>query len=59
MLKSVCPFVYIEPTSGLDSYGALKVMERASMWATRGKIIMCTIHQPRKQIWDLFDDVII
>ena len=39
-----------EPTSGLDSYAALKIIQKASDWATRGRIVLCTIHQPRDQV---------
>jgi len=47
-----------EPTSGLDSYQALNVVQALKrLCETRGAIVVCSIHQPRQKIVDLFDDV--
>ncbi|KAM3570024.1 hypothetical protein VYU27_007902 [Nannochloropsis oceanica] len=48
-----------EPTSGLDSYAALKVMEMMSKFCAEGRLIVCTIHQPRSQVYDLFNKVLV
>ncbi|CEF97435.1 ABC-2 type transporter [Ostreococcus tauri] len=47
-----------EPTSGLDSFQAEKVMKTLSKLAKEhGKTVVCSIHQPRSSIVDLFDDL--
>lgn len=40
---------HTEPTSGLDSFAALKVMEMMAKFCGEGRLIVCTIHQPRSQ----------
>ena len=45
-----------EPTSGLDAASALGIMKLVSQLATEKHIaIMCTIHQPNTDIWNMFD----
>ena len=46
-----------EPTTGLDSYAALSVMEHMSALAKLGHTIITTIHQPRAAIWAKFHRV--
>jgi ABC-type multidrug transport system ATPase subunit len=47
-----------EPTSGLDSFQAQRVMETLSRLAReQGKTVICSIHQPRSSIVELFDDL--
>eukprot|EP00026_Physarum_polycephalum_P000722 Phypoly_transcript_00723.p1 GENE.Phypoly_transcript_00723~~Phypoly_transcript_00723.p1 ORF type:complete len:1358 (+),score=194.06 Phypoly_transcript_00723:83-4156(+) len=48
-----------EPTSGLDSFMALNVMEALVRLARRGRTVICTIHQPRSDIFQLFDSVML
>lgn len=48
-----------EPTSGLDSYSALKVMELLKNLTKWGITVVCTIHQPNSQIWEILDKTII
>ncbi|ORY43825.1 P-loop containing nucleoside triphosphate hydrolase protein [Rhizoclosmatium globosum] len=49
-----------EPTSGLDSANALGILETIKKIAVdRGMIVLMTIHQPRTEILDLFDKVIL
>ena len=48
-----------EPTSGLDSFAALKVMEMMAKFCAEGRLIVCTIHQPRSQVYELFNKVLI
>lgn len=49
-----------EPTSGLDSYSAYTVVQTLSTLAKRyGRTIILTIHQPRSNIYNLFDSLIL
>ena len=49
-----------EPTSGLDSYNAYSIMNKLRALAhDNGQTIVCTIHQPRQMIYQLFDKVIL
>ncbi|KAK9834135.1 hypothetical protein WJX81_001128 [Elliptochloris bilobata] len=42
-----------EPTTGLDSFAALNIMDHMSCLAALGHTIITTLHQPRTAIWDL------
>jgi len=44
-----------EPTSGLDAFNALNVMYTLRQLASRGRTIVSTIHQPRSNIFVMFD----
>ncbi|XP_014279356.1 protein scarlet [Halyomorpha halys] len=46
-----------EPTTGLDSYSAFSVIEQLRQLAARGKVVICTIHQPASGIFDMFQSV--
>lgn len=49
-----------EPTSGLDSYSAHMVMQTLVELARKyNKTILCTIHQPRSDIYALFDELLV
>ncbi|XP_065210811.1 protein scarlet-like [Planococcus citri] len=49
-----------EPTTGLDSFTALKlIMIMKNMTSQRGKTIICSIHQPNEKIFDLFQQIIL
>lgn len=49
-----------EPTSGLDSYHAYHVMATLVKVAKRfQRTIICTIHQPRSDLFGLFDSVLL
>ncbi|KAK9834196.1 hypothetical protein WJX81_007595 [Elliptochloris bilobata] len=42
-----------EPTTGLDSFAALNIMDHMSCLAALGHTIIATLHQPRTAIWDM------
>ena len=48
-----------EPTTGLDATSAFQLVRTLKNLATKGRTIITTIHQPRSEIWDLFDNLII
>ncbi|KAF2072983.1 hypothetical protein CYY_005695 [Polysphondylium violaceum] len=48
-----------EPTSGLDSSTAYTVMKAVRNLANSGRTIICTIHQPRYNIFDMFDSLLL
>jgi len=49
-----------EPTSGLDSTTSLQLVKKLKeVSETHDRTVMCTIHQPRSEIFDLFDNVIL
>eukprot|EP01055_Gregarina_sp_Pseudo9_P005489 Gregarina_sp_Pseudo_9__5488@NODE_701_length_2347_cov_46_097487_g662_i0_p1_GENE_NODE_701_length_2347_cov_46_097487_g662_i0NODE_701_length_2347_cov_46_097487_g662_i0_p1_ORF_typecomplete_len651_score31_01ABC_tran/PF00005_27/1_4e35ABC2_membrane/PF01061_24/5_3e32AAA_21/PF13304_6/1_6AAA_21/PF13304_6/3_6e05SMC_N/PF02463_19/1_9SMC_N/PF02463_19/0_002AAA_15/PF13175_6/0_063AAA_15/PF13175_6/0_29RsgA_GTPase/PF03193_16/2_3e05AAA_25/PF13481_6/6_3e05AAA_29/PF13555_6/8_2e05AAA_16/PF13191_6/0_00017ATPase/PF06745_ len=49
-----------EPTSGLDAslaYDVIKILD--SITQTHGRTVLCTIHQPRSQVYHLFDTLLL
>nr|WOD55117.1 ABCG transpoter Brown [Hymenopus coronatus] len=48
-----------EPTTGLDSYNASTVVEKLRHLATRGKVVLCSIHQPTSDVLNCFHQVIL
>lgn len=48
-----------EPTTGLDSYSAQKLVSIMNAMASTGRTIVCTIHQPSSQIFNMFSQVIL
>jgi ABC-type multidrug transport system ATPase subunit/ABC-type multidrug transport system permease subunit len=48
-----------EPTSGLDSSIAFEVMSTMRGVITRERTCLCTIHQPSREIFALFDTVVL
>jgi ABC-type multidrug transport system ATPase subunit len=44
-----------EPTSGLDSFNAQNVMQTLLQLAKSGRTVVTTIHQPRSDIFNMFD----
>lgn len=57
ILFNIFYFVYllffniVEPTSGLDSQAAAKVMDVVQRIAKTGRAVICTIHQPSSSIF--------
>ena len=46
-----------EPTTGLDSYASVELMETLKSLSRQGKLIVVAIHQPRYAIYKLFDSI--
>eukprot|EP00817_Percolomonadidae_sp_ATCC50343_P006831 CAMPEP_0117428628 /NCGR_PEP_ID=MMETSP0758-20121206/8292_1 /TAXON_ID=63605 /ORGANISM="Percolomonas cosmopolitus, Strain AE-1 (ATCC 50343)" /LENGTH=578 /DNA_ID=CAMNT_0005215087 /DNA_START=553 /DNA_END=2286 /DNA_ORIENTATION=- len=48
-----------EPTTGLDSFNALKVVQCLKKLAEKGRIVIMSIHQPRTQVFTLCDELLL
>ncbi|KAG2433874.1 hypothetical protein HXX76_008227 [Chlamydomonas incerta] len=48
-----------EPTTGLDSFQAEKVMSTLKALAGSGHTVVASIHQPRSSIFAMFDDLVL
>jgi ABC-type multidrug transport system ATPase subunit len=48
-----------EPTTGLDATSAFQLVRTLKNLAGKGRTVITTIHQPRSEIWELFDNIII
>ena len=48
-----------EPTTGLDSSTAMELVRTLVGLAGRGQTVLLSIHQPRKDIFEMFDHVIV
>ncbi|XP_050345027.1 protein scarlet-like [Nymphalis io] len=48
-----------EPTTGLDSSSAQKLMILLRASAVQGKTVICTIHQPSSELMALFDKLVL
>ena len=44
-----------EPTTGLDAYNSQQVIYTLKKLALAGRTVICTLHQPRSSIFDMFD----
>jgi ABC-type multidrug transport system ATPase subunit len=48
-----------EVTTGLDAASAFQLVRTLKMLARKGRTIIITIHQPRSEIWGLFDNLVL
>ena len=48
-----------EVTTGLDASTAFQLVTTLKALAVKGRTVICTIHQPRSEIWNLFDHVLL
>lgn len=54
------PLMFVdEATSGLDSFMAQNVVHTLKMMVSKGRTILCTIHQPSSEVYDMFDEVLL
>ncbi|CAM9624413.1 unnamed protein product, partial [Chrysoparadoxa australica] len=56
-----CPALLFldEPSTGLDSSNALRLMQLIKNIADRGTTVLASIHQPRQDIFDMFGRVVL
>ncbi|OQR90287.1 ABC transporter [Achlya hypogyna] len=60
LLRLPSVLILDEPTSGLDSTSSLLLVKLlAQLAAQQGLTVVSTIHQPRAEIFELFDDVVL
>ncbi|KKY31154.1 putative pleiotropic drug resistance protein 1 [Diaporthe ampelina] len=48
-----------EPTTGLDASSAFQLVRTLKNLAAKGRTVIVTIHQPRSEIWGLFDNLVL
>ena len=48
-----------EPTTGLDSFSAMSIIKLMKEMSSRGKIVLCTIHQPSSELFAMFQQIIL
>jgi ABC-type multidrug transport system ATPase subunit/ABC-type multidrug transport system permease subunit len=48
-----------EPTSGLDARSAKRIMDGVRRVADSGRTIVCTIHQPSQEVFQVFDRLLL
>ena len=48
-----------EPTSGLDTNAAIVVMRSCRIIADAGRSVLCTIHQPSSELFEVFDTMLL
>jgi len=48
-----------EPTTGLDSFSSLQLVRTLRVLADSGRTVVATIHQPRPDIFELFDSLLL
>ncbi|KAH9109174.1 hypothetical protein LEN26_014060, partial [Aphanomyces euteiches] len=48
-----------EPTSGLDARSAKIIMTGIRKIASTGRTVVCTIHQPSKEVFEMFDNLLL
>ncbi|KAL7066273.1 ABC-2 type transporter family protein [Cryptosporidium serpentis] len=48
-----------EPTSGLDAFLSLQILQLLLKLAKSGRTIVCSVHQPRSQIFQSFSEILL
>ncbi|KAF9582690.1 ATP-binding cassette sub- G member 2 [Lunasporangiospora selenospora] len=59
LLSSPSVLLLDEPTSGLSATDALNVANAIKELSTKGRTVILTVHQPRSDIYELFDDLLL
>ena len=50
--------VYSVPCAGLDAHASLELLRTLSVIAKGGRLVMLSIHQPRLEIYHMFDSIL-
>lgn len=48
-----------EPTSGLDATSSMELLQHLRCVAASGRLVVLTIHQPRLEIFHMFDRILL
>ncbi|BFY98580.1 hypothetical protein BsWGS_01620 [Bradybaena similaris] len=48
-----------EPTSSLDTFMAQSIVQTLQKMAAKGRVILCTIHQPSSELFAMFNQVLL
>ncbi|CAG2171277.1 unnamed protein product [Oppiella nova] len=48
-----------EPTTGLDAFMAKNIVQVLKTMTSEGRTVICTIHQPSSQVFELFDSLLL
>jgi ABC-type multidrug transport system ATPase subunit len=56
---NVSCLLHVEPTSGLDSYSAMKIIKVLKKVAHAGSSVIFTIHQPASDVFMSFDNLLL
>ncbi|KAL2223218.1 P-loop containing nucleoside triphosphate hydrolase protein [Thermoascus aurantiacus ATCC 26904] len=48
-----------EPTTGLDATSAFQIVRTLKRLAQTGRTVIISIHAPRSEIWNLFDNIVL
>lgn len=59
LLNSPALMFLDEPTTGLDAFQSVKVVESLKTLAQDGRTVICTVHQPRSSVFEMFDDLVL
>lgn len=59
LLSEPAALLLDEPTSGLDARSAMQLIRQCRGLASSGRTVIMTIHQPRREAFDLFDKLLL
>jgi ABC-type multidrug transport system ATPase subunit len=48
-----------EPSTGLDAFSAMGVVQCLKVLAEKGQTVVMTVHQPRSEIWEVVDNIVL
>jgi len=58
-MKEASVFLLDEPTSGLDANASSRLLTALHVISRKGVNVVVTIHQPRREIFNLFDNLLL
>lgn len=59
MLSNPSVLFLDEPTTGLDASSAFQLVRTLKGLSEEGRTVVMTIHQPRSEIWDMLDGILV